>query len=149
MMVSVIEAPGAAGTASEGNSLTGHFHSADYRMRAEWASAAAYALEKCHAYDAAQLCAGILDAMQTDGPPMGDTWGLVVSDARLWADIAPAHEVVAYGAASLDRLRGLAVGLNTRKRLFVRLWEGFSPKDRQAFLSRLDANGQLLRREAA
>lgn len=148
-MTSESETPGAAGTATEGEFETGQFHSPEYRMRAEWASAAAYALENCNPRDAAQLCAGILDAMQTDGPILGDPFGMVASDALFWAVCAPPHELVAYGTAALDRLRGLALGLNTRKRLFARLWETFDPKDRQAFLTRVDAEGRFLRRGAA
>lgn len=148
-MTSKSETPGAAGTATEGEFETGKFHSAEYLMRAEWASAAAYALEKCNPHDAAQLCAGILDVMQTDGPILGDPFGMVASDALFWADCAPPHELAAYGCAALDRLRGLALGLNTRKRLFARLWETFDPKDRQAFLTRVDAEGRFLRRGTA
>lgn len=73
----------------------------------------------------------------------------MTGDALFWADCAPAHELVAYGAAALDRLRGLPLALDTRKRLFAQLWEAFNPKDRQAFLMRVDPQGRFLRKGAA
>lgn len=148
-MILEIETPGASGNATEGHIETGQFQTQEYRLRAEWASAAAYALEHCDPHDAAQLCANILEAMQTEGPVLGDPFGMVASDAAFWADCAPAHELAAYGCAALDRLRGLALGLNTRKRLFAKLWETFDKCDRQAFLSRVDAEGKFLHRGAA
>lgn len=105
--------------------------------RAQLATAAWEALIACPSDDAAALCAGFLDAMQTAGPPMGDPFGMLVGDARLWADVAPVHEVAAYGAAAMDRLCGSALGLNTRKRLFMALWTGLPPKERRAFLDRV------------
>lgn len=140
---------GAAGTATEGAFETPQFQSLHYHKRAEWASAAAFALDHCTPNDAAQLCAGILDALQTDGPVLGDPFGMVASDAQFWADCAPPHELAAYGCAALDRLRGLALGVITRKRLFAQLWQTFPPKERQAFLSRVDPQGQFLRRGTA
>ena len=147
-MIPETKTPGAAGTATEGKIETRQFQSIEYRMRAEWASAAAYALENCHPHDVAQLCAGILDAMQTDGPTLGDPFGMVAGDARLWADCAAPHELAAYGCAALGRLHGLALGLNARKRLFAALWASFSATDRVAFLRRVDAEGRFHGRAA-
>lgn len=137
--------PGAAGTASGDRIRDSRDVTLEYRVRKEWATAAAYALQNCDPEDAAQLCAGVLDAMATGGPQLGDPFGVAVSDARLWADCAAPHELVAYGTAALDRLQSLALGANTRKRLFARLWETFDPRDRQAFLSRVGPEGRLHR----
>ena len=147
-MIPETETPGAAGTATEGKIETRQFQSMEYRMRAEWASAAAYALENCHPHDAAQLCAGILDAMQTDGPTLGDPFGMVAGDARFWADCAPPHELAAYGLAALEKLRGPALGIGQRKRLFAALWASFSEADRVAFLRRVDGEGRFHGRAA-
>lgn len=114
--------------------------------RAIWADALCVALVKCDPTDAAQACAAFLAEAETGGPNMGDLLGMVISDARLWADCAPPHEVAAYGTAALESLRPFALGISTRKRLFAALWQSFDPCDRQAFLSRVDAEGKFLRR---
>ena len=121
----------------------------DATWNKQWADAAWFSLDHCLPQDVAHICATCLAELETGGPIMGDLLGTAIEDARFWADCAPAHELVAYGTAALDRLRGLALGLDTRKRLFARLWETFDPKDRQAFLTRVDAEGRFLRRGAA
>jgi hypothetical protein len=131
-------ATGAAPAATEGG---------DYRKA--WADSAWYALEQCDPQDVAHICATCLAELETGGPAMGDLLGTVTGDALFWADCAPVHELVAYGTAALDRLRGRALGLDTRKRLFARLWETFDPKDRQAFLARVDGEGRFLRKGEA
>lgn len=148
-MTSESETPGAAGTATEGEFETGQVPPIEYRIRKEWANAAWFALDHCDPQDVAHICATCLAELETGGPYFGDLLGTLTGDALFWADCAPAHELVAYGTAALDRLRGLALGLDTRKRLFARLWETFDPKDRQAFLTRVDAEGRFLRRGAA
>ena len=140
---------GAAGTETKGEFETGQVPSVEYRIRKGWANSAWYALDQCDRQDAAHICATYLIELETGGPVMSDLLGIVTGDALFWADCAPAHELVAYGTAALDRLCGLALGLDTRKRLFARLWETFDPKDRQAFLTRVDAEGRFLRRGAA
>lgn len=148
-MTSESEAPGAAGTATEGQFETGQVPLVEYRIRKEWAKVAWVALENCDPQDVAHICATYLAEMETGGPVMGDLLGTVTGDALFWADCAPAHELVAYGTAALERLRGLALGLDTRKRLFARLWETFDTTDRRAFLERVDADGQFHRRGVA
>ncbi len=105
-----------------------------------------HALADCHRDDANAICAAFLQQSETGGPSMGDTWGLAASDARLWADIAPPHELAAYGMAAVDRLKVTPLGLNTRKALFVALWESFSEDDRLRFAKRIDPKGLVLRR---
>jgi len=143
------ETLGAAGTATEGEFETETLLSSDVHIRKEWANVAWFVLDQCNPQDVAHICATYLAELETGGPAMGDLLGTVTGDALLWADCAPAHELVAYGTAALDQLRDLALGLDTRKRLFARLWETFDPKDRQAFLTRVDAEGRFLRRGAA
>ena len=41
----------------------------------------------------------------------------------------------------LTKLHTDSAPLPDRKRLFVRLWNGFEPEDKQAFFSRVDPNG--------
>ena len=119
--------------------------SAEYRVRLEWAHAAWGALDLCAPQDRAVILADHLARLETGGPYFGDLLGTVTADATFWADCAPAHELVAYGTAALDRLRGLPLGLDTRKRLFARLWETFDLRDRQRFLPRVDAEGRFRR----
>ncbi|WP_051294576.1 hypothetical protein [Gemmobacter nectariphilus] len=104
------------------------------------------ALAECCIKDAAAICAAYLDDHRTGGPVMGDPFGMVSGDAALWADSAPAHELVAYGTAALDRLRTANLGLNARKRLFAALWRSFPDQDRKAFLARVDAEGRFIHR---
>lgn len=80
---------------------------------------------------------------------LGDPFGMVAADARLWAAAAPPHELVAFTLAGLGRLPKTHLAVASRKRVFARLWETFDPKDRQAFLTRVDAKGQFLGRGTA
>lgn len=105
-------------------------------MRSEWARAVWFALDHCHPEDAAQVCAGYLDNLTTEGPILGNPFGMVTGEARMWADCAPVHEIAAYVTAGLDRLRGLALAKTARKRLFWAIWQSFDREDRQAFLAR-------------
>jgi hypothetical protein len=148
-MTSEAETLGAAGTATEGRYETGQVSFVEYRIGKEWANSAWFALDHCDPEDVAHICSTLLAELETGGPVMGDLLGTVTGDALFWADCAPVHELVAYGMAALDRLRGIALGLDIRKRLFAKLWETFDPKDRQAFLTRVDAEGRLVRKGAA
>ena len=118
------------------------------RLRMERATTLALALGEAHPADASAIAAAYLHAMQTDGPTMGDPFGMVASDARFWADCAPPHELAAYGLAALEKLRGSALGIGQRKRLFAALWASFSEADRVAFLRRVDADGRFHGRAA-
>lgn len=100
------------------------------------------ALQDAHPNDAAAICMAFLEGLETGGPNT-DPFGTVYSSAAIWADSAPIHEVVAYGVAALDALRGEAAGIGTRKRLFASLWQTFSDEDRKSFLSRVDPDGKL------
>ncbi len=87
-------------------------------MRSELANTLCFTLGQRHPEDVAALCAAYLDSLKTSDPVLGDPFGMMAGAARLWADCAPIHELAAYGAAALERLRGLALTKNARKRLF-------------------------------
>jgi hypothetical protein len=148
-MIPIIETPGASGNATEGELETGQFHSIEYRIRKEWAIAAWFALDHCDRQDILHICETLLADLVTDGPTLGDPFGMVASDALFWAECAPAHELAAYGCAALEKLHGRSLGINIRKRLFAKLWKAFDKRDRLAFLARVDSDGKFLNRGAA
>ncbi|WP_136683120.1 hypothetical protein [Falsirhodobacter xinxiangensis] len=119
------------------------------RLRMEYATSLAMALRDADPDDAATICAAFLEEQKTNGPVMGDPFGTTTSDALFWADCAPPHELVAYGMAALDRLQDQPLGIKSRKKLFACLWKTFLPSDRQAFLMRVDPQGQFIDRGAA
>jgi hypothetical protein len=116
-------------------------------LRAQYATSLCLALGDAHPVDAACICLAFLEDQMTDGP-VTDPFGNVLADARFWADVAPPHEVVAYGTAALLALQKSALGSRTRKNLFVKLWESFPTSDRVAFLSKVDCEGRFLRKVA-
>ena len=105
------------------------------RLRAEWASALCFALGECHPDDAAAICAAYLETVETGGPVMGDPFGTVAADARLWAQAAPPHELVAYTLAGLERLPRSHLSAPARKRLFKAIWRSLTAADRAAFIA--------------
>lgn len=113
------------------------------RLRMEWSNSLAFALGECHPEDAAALCVAFLETHETGGPTLGDPFGMVAGDARLWAEAAPLHEVTAFTLAGLERLPKAHLSVAARKRAFVALWEGFNAEDRRAFLSHVDADGRF------
>lgn len=106
----------------------------DEKMNREWVRAAAFALDHCAPHVAAQFCAAYLEEAFVKAPALANLLEVVVSDARLWADCATPPELAAYGMAALDRLKHTATGQNTRKGLFVALWNAMPERDKQAFL---------------
>jgi len=114
------------------------------RLRAEWAEALCYAISECHPDDAKQIMAAALESMAAGDPPMRDPFGDLRQDAAFWADCAHPAELECYLASALKRLGYRALGIAARKRLFVALWQSFPLADRQAFLSRVDAQGQFI-----
>lgn len=119
------------------------FKTHEMRMRAEWAESLCYALGECHPDDAGAICAAYLESVETGGPLIGDTFGITVSDARLWVAAAPPHELVAYTVAGLDVLRNRALGIKSRKLLFWAIWQSLSSADRMAFLARVQSKGEV------
>jgi hypothetical protein len=59
----------------------------------------------------------------------------VRATAELWADSASHLEMEAYTVEGLRRLGSVPLALGQRKRLFRALWDGFSDRDRSAFLA--------------
>ena len=112
------------------------------RLRAEWAEAVCYALGECHPDEAAPICAAYLETAETGGPVLGDPFGMVASDARLWAAAAPPHELVAYTVAGLERLPKAHLSLPARKRVFKHLWRSFTDTDRAAFIKAVTKGGK-------
>lgn len=105
------------------------------QMRAEWAEAACYALAHSHPNDAAAICFAYLETAETGGPVMGDPFGSVAGDARLWATAAPPHELIAYTLAGLEVLPKSHLSTVTRKTAFKAIWRSFDHQDRAAFLT--------------
>jgi len=122
-----------------------NFKRPEMRLRGAWAEALCFAISECHPDDAAQIMAAALEGMGAGMPPMRDPFGDLRQDATFWADIAHPVELEAYFSAALTRLGSRALGIQSRKRLFVALWQSFPLTDRQAFLSRVDAQGQFTR----
>lgn len=135
-MIEQNENPGVEATTTGAEFEAANFTLKEYRERAAAATALCEAIRDCHPQDAAQLCAAFLTGMQTNGPQY-DVFGRLREDARWWADIAPPHELAAYSVSALDRLRRLALALETRKRLLWHLWSSLSSADRKAFLIRV------------
>ena len=118
----------------------------DYRQ--EKRVTAIMALEALDPHDAASIAVTVLDVIAA-GEPRLDPWADIRADATFWADIANPAELQVYFAAALKRLGNQALGIHSRKRLFVCLWNGFSMPDRTAFLSRVDTDGLFIREVAA
>lgn len=110
------------------------------RLRMEWANTLAFVLGECHPSDAAVICAAFLETVETSGPVLGDPFGMVASDARLWAAAAPPHELAAYTLAGLHEIPHALLSVKTRKRIFAALWRSFTNGVRRAFLARYEAD---------
>jgi hypothetical protein len=105
------------------------------RLRYEWAEAAAFALSEAEPTDAAAICFAYLETAETGGPVLGDPFGTVAGDARLWATAAPPHELIAYTLAGLEVLPKSPLSTVTRKTAFKAIWRSFDHQDRAAFLA--------------
>lgn len=105
------------------------------RLRYEWAEAAAFALSEAEPTAAAAICFAYLETAETGGPVLGDPFGMVAGDARLWATAAPPHELVAYTLAGLEELPKSHLSTVTRKTAFKAIWRSFDHQDRAAFLA--------------
>lgn len=105
------------------------------RLRMEWAHALAHALRECHPDDAAAICVAYLETVETGGPVLGNPFGMIVEDARLWTAAAPPHELTAYTLAGLQALPNAHLSKPANKRVFNALWRSFSVKERAAFIA--------------
>lgn len=103
--------------------------------RREWLEAAWFALDHCDPEDRFELLTAWMAQYETGGPTLGDPFGMVAGDARLWAAAAPPHELVAYTLAGLERLPDRHLSLTARKQVFKALWTSFADKDRASFIA--------------
>lgn len=106
------------------------------RLRLGWAEAAVYALEQCRPEQADALCAQWLEKSETGGP-RHDPFGMVYSDARLWAIAAPLHELVAYTLAGLARIPKACLIPSMRRKVLKALWRSLTNTERQAFINQV------------
>jgi hypothetical protein len=104
------------------------------RLRAAWSEALCFALAQSHPNDATEICTAYLETAETGGPQLGDPFGMVAGDARLWATAAPPHELAAYTLAGLERLPKSHLSTGMRKAAFKAIWRSFNDHDRAAFL---------------
>ena len=111
------------------------------RLRMEWANSLCFALGECHPDDAAAICAAFLETVETGGPVLGDPFGMVAGDARLWAVAAPPHELVAYTLAGLAELPKAHLSNPARKTCFKAIWRSFSDIERAAFIAAVTKKG--------
>lgn len=111
------------------------------RLRMEWANSLAYALGECNAQDAAAICVAFLETVETGGPSMGGPFGLLASDARLWAASAPPHELVAFTLAGLERLPKAHLSNPARKTAFKAMWRSFTDAERASFIATVTKKG--------
>jgi hypothetical protein len=108
----------------------------------QWCDALCYALGECHRDDAAAICAAFLESVETGGPVLGDPFGMVAGDARLWAAVAPPHELVAYTLAGLERLPKAHLSNPTRKNCFRAIWRTFTDAERATFIKAATKGGK-------
>ena len=111
------------------------------RLRAEWANALAFALGECDPHDAAAICAAYLETVETGGPTLGDPFGTVAGDARLWAAAAPPHELTAFTLAGLERLPKSHLSNPARKTAFKAIWASFTDAERASFIAAVTKKG--------
>jgi hypothetical protein len=108
----------------------------DVRFRMQLARDLAEAIGEAHPDDAVQLMAAAL-ADLTHGGRRPDFFLNAEEEVRWWASFEAPEVLVATLAAVLDNLGNRAMHLDTRKRLFWLLWQGFDAATRAAFLARI------------
>ncbi|WP_420024712.1 hypothetical protein ACN9JG_22985 (plasmid) [Cereibacter azotoformans] len=91
------------------------------------------AIAACEPEDAAVLMTAALEGM-LQGSPVPALFELE-GQAQLWATAASPAELEAYLSACIERLTEAASHVPLRKRMFMLLWQSFSPKDRAAFIT--------------
>ncbi|AMJ49753.1 hypothetical protein CESP606_18400 [Cereibacter sphaeroides] len=91
------------------------------------------AIAACEPEDAAVLMTAALDGM-LQGSPVPSLFELE-DQAHLWATSASPAELEAYLSACIERLTMAASHVPLRKRMFMLLWQSFTPKDREAFIT--------------
>lgn len=92
-----------------------------------------------------QALCGTIDILSL-GPPVAVYMEQMREEAGAWCDAATPVEVECYVAAGLRRIERTSFAPAARKRLFVALWESMGTNERRRFLSRVDPEGQFVRR---
>jgi hypothetical protein len=90
---------------------------------------------------ALEAAAGFLEEAGAGTPELSALSEDVRGDAAFWADVASPVELEAYVAGGLRRMGTTAFATETRKRLFVALWQSMPDAEKRAFLSRVDPKG--------
>lgn len=90
------------------------------------------------------LCAALEDF--AGGPPREMFLSRLREDAEHWAYCALPLEIEAYVGAGLQRIERVEFAAPARKRLLVALWASMGTEERRRFLSRVDPEGQFVRR---
>jgi hypothetical protein len=104
------------------------------KVRLELAQALADAIADAHPDDAVQLMAAAL----TDLTPAGSRPAFCLdaeADAAWWANYETPEVLVAVLKVALENLGNRAMHLETRKRLFMALWQKFTSADQDRFLA--------------
>jgi hypothetical protein len=104
----------------------------DVRFRMAAARALAEAIGEAHPDDAVQIMSAALTDL-THGGQRPDFFLNAEEEVRWWASFEAPEVLVATLAAVLENLGNRAMHLNTRKRLFWLLWQGFTPEVRSNF----------------
>ncbi len=109
---------------------------ADIECRLELAQELADAIGQAHPDDAVQLMAAAL----TDLTPAGSRSDFFIdpeADAAWWdrADFETPEVLATVLRVALENLGNRAMHRETRKRLFMTLWRGFTPAEQNRFLA--------------
>jgi hypothetical protein len=133
-------------TASADDIRSAYEASAEFRawkrdMVAVAALRALYRLAEMDNRAALEAAAGFLEEAGAGSPELAFFADNMRSDATFWADIASPAELEAYVGAGLRRMGTTAFAAETRKRLFVALWQSMPDTEKRAFLSRVDPKG--------
>ncbi|MCA3488134.1 MAG: hypothetical protein IOC98_09090 [Rhodobacter sp.] len=107
---------------------------ADIQCRLELAEALADAIGQAHPDDAVQLMAAAL----ADLTPAGSRPNFFLeaeADAAWWASLETPEVLVTVLRVALENLGDRAMHRETRKRLFMTLWRGFTPAEQDRFLA--------------
>lgn len=109
-------------------------HPADVETRLSLAQALCDAIAEAYPGDAVQIMAAAL-ADLTPGGARPDFFLSAEAEARWWASIETPEVLVRVLRVALENLGNRAMHRETRKRLFMALWHGFSLEEQGRFLS--------------
>jgi len=113
-----------------------NFQGETYHSSGDPAKDLCHAIGACAPDTASQIMAAALEDLSQGGPV--PTFLRADDDAAFWAANAAPQDLVAYCVATVREVGNRAWAIDARKRLFVLLWDGFSPDDKAKFLSKAD-----------